>query len=134
LLENIRIDPGAGMIEKNVEYFNKKEEEFANLLIGIGLKKNVATLLVFLAGTPVATSREIEHGTDMRQPEVSVAMRYLMDKEWVKVPESLPTKGRPEKKYSLAVPINDILASIEGKKRRETDLQLGLVRKMREYF
>ena len=60
-------------------YFTEKEEEFANLLMEIGTKRNVAKVLVFLANTPEATSRAIERGTDLRQPEVSIAMRYLVE-------------------------------------------------------
>jgi predicted transcriptional regulator len=67
---------------KNVMYFTEKEEEFANLLIEIGTKRNVAKVLVFLANIPEATSREIERGTDLRQPEVSIAMGYLMEQGW----------------------------------------------------
>jgi predicted transcriptional regulator len=60
------------MRTENVMYFTEKEEEFANLLIEIGTKRNVAKVLVFLANTPEATSRAIERGTDLRQPEVSI--------------------------------------------------------------
>ena len=51
------------MRTENVMYFTEKEEEFANLLIEIGTKRNVAKVLVFLANTPEATSRAIERGT-----------------------------------------------------------------------
>ncbi len=67
------------MRTESVMYFTEKEEEFANLLIEIGTKRNVAKVLVFLANTPEATSRAIERGTDLRQPEVSIAMRYLIE-------------------------------------------------------
>ncbi|HII76103.1 MAG TPA: ArsR family transcriptional regulator, partial [Methanolinea sp.] len=59
------------MKSRNVMYFTPREEEFADLLVRIGLKKNVAKVLVYLAHTPEATSRDIERGTDLRQPEVS---------------------------------------------------------------
>ena len=42
------------MRTENVMYFTEKEEEFANLLIEIGTKRNVAKVLVFLANTPEA--------------------------------------------------------------------------------
>ena len=72
------------MRTENVMYFTEKEEEFANLLIEIGTKRNVAKVLtVFLANTPEATSRAIERGTDLRQPEVSIAMRYLIEQNWI---------------------------------------------------
>jgi predicted transcriptional regulator len=37
--------------EERVQFFTEKEEEFANLLIETGTKKNVAKLLVFLEYT-----------------------------------------------------------------------------------
>ena len=58
------------MRQEKIQYFTEKEEEFVNLLIEIGMKKIVAKVLVFFAGTPEATSRDIERGADMRQPEV----------------------------------------------------------------
>jgi len=45
--------------EEVISYFTKKEEEFANLLIEIGITKNIAKALVFLANTREATSRSI---------------------------------------------------------------------------
>ena len=84
------------MRQETVEYFTDKEEEFANLLIEIGTKKNVAKVLVFLANTPEATSRAIERGTDMRQPEVSIAMKYLMNQDWIKVVRA-PPKTRADR-------------------------------------
>ena len=44
------------MRQESVIYFTEKEEEFANILINIGTKKNIAKVLVFLAKTPEATS------------------------------------------------------------------------------
>ncbi|MGA8377842.1 MAG: helix-turn-helix domain-containing protein, partial [Methanoregula sp.] len=62
----------------------------------IGIKKNAAKVLVFLANSSEATSHAIERGTDLRQPEVSLAMRYLMDQGWIMSWESkAESKGRP---------------------------------------
>ena len=123
------------MRQEKVQYFTEKEEEFANLLIEIGTKKNVAKVLVFLAGTPETTSRAIERGTDMRQPEVSVAMKHLMDQGWIRNRErSCENKGRPMKVYELAKPITVIIDCIEKKKKNEANNQLALVRKLRDYL
>jgi len=65
------------MKEQTIQLFTDKEEEFVNLLIEIGTKKTVAQMLVFLANTSTATSRDLERGTDLRQPEVSIAIKYL---------------------------------------------------------
>ena len=90
------------MKQQNVMYFTEKEEEFVNLLIKIDTPKNVAKMLVFLANTSEATSRDIERGTDLRQPEVSIAIKYLVKQGWIKNRESLVQKslGRPMRYYS----------------------------------
>jgi len=91
------------MKTQNVQYFTDKEEEFVKLLIDVGTKQSIAKVLVFLANTPEATSRDIERGTDLRQPEVSIAMRYLTSQNWIKSRESKgESKGRPLKIYVLA--------------------------------
>ena len=120
------------MKAEEVLYFTQKEEEFATLLIDIGIKRNVAKVLVYLANTDEATSREIERGTDLRQPEVSIAMRFLKEKKWINTRESkAESKGRPVKIYSLSRPINEIIDVIERNKRKEVDNQLALIEKAR---
>lgn len=123
------------MRTESVMYFTEKEEEFANLLIEIGTKKNVAKVLVFLANIPEATSRAIERGTDLRQPEVSIAMRTMMDNGWISSRESKgESKGRPIKIYELANPIAEIMDSIEKEKRNQATNQLAMIKKLKDYI
>jgi len=123
------------MKEQSILVFTDKEEEFVNLLIKIGTKKTVAQTLVFLANTPEATSRELERGTDLRQPEVSIAIKYLDEQGWVQC-RTIPSerKGRPQKCYSLTKPVKEIIAAIEKAKKTEANNQLALVKKMRNYL
>ena len=123
------------MKEQTIQLFTDKEEEFVNLLIEIGTKKTVAQMLVFLANTPEATSRDLERGTDLRQPEVSIAIKYLAGQGWIKTGEA-PSQhnGRQQKIYSLAVPINQIIAAIEKAKNDAATERLALVKKMREFI
>jgi predicted transcriptional regulator len=60
-----------------------ERDEFASILMKIGLKRNVAKVLTYLAGVSEATSREIEMGSDLRQPEVSIAMREIRKLDWI---------------------------------------------------
>jgi predicted transcriptional regulator len=123
------------MREEIVQYFSEKEEEFANLLIDIGMKRNVAKVLVFLVYAKEATSRAIERGIDLRQPEVSLAIKYMAGQGWV-TSDEIPSakKGRPNKKYSLAMPVKEIMAAIERNTKDEASQQLALVKKMRNYI
>ena len=108
------------MRSEKVMYFTQKEEEFAKLLTDIGLKRNVAKVLVYLANTNEATSRDIERGTDLRQPEVSIAMRSLKENNWTESRESkAESKDRPVKIYRLSRPVKEIIDIIEKEKRKE---------------
>jgi predicted transcriptional regulator len=55
--------------------------------------------------------------TSLRQPEVSIAIRYLLKNNWIEVSEENKSKGkgRPIKLYSLMVPINQIIDVIQKK-------------------
>lgn len=123
------------MKSKNVLYFTPREEEFADLLIRIGIRKNVAKVLVYLAHTTEATSREIERGTDLRQPEVSIAMAQMIERTWVESRENkAENKGRPVKIYRLSRPIDAIMDTIEREKREEATTQLTLIQQLRDYI
>jgi predicted transcriptional regulator len=123
------------MKERKVQYFTENEEEFINLMLGIGIKKTVAKVLLFLARTPEATSRDIERGTDLRQPEVSIAIGHLMDKGWAVSRENeAKNKGRPFKIYELAKPINEIMDSIEKETENKANNQLKLIKKLQDYI
>jgi predicted transcriptional regulator len=116
-------------------YFTEKEKQFVSLLIDIGTRKNVAQVLVFLANVPEATSRDIERGTDLRQPEVSLAMHYLIGQDWIRIRENKAEgKGRPVKIYSLSKPIDKIMNSIEKEKKEQAKQQLARVQKLREFI
>ena len=121
------------MKEKTVLYLSDKEEELVDILTMIGIKKTVAKVLVFLVNTANATSRMIEVGADLRQPEVSIALKYMAGRGWVTFSEIPSGLGRPYKLFTLAMPVGQIMASIEKSTSDEMERQLGIVRKMRNY-
>jgi predicted transcriptional regulator len=122
------------MRQKKVMYFTEKEVEFVDLLIEVGTNKNVAKVLVFLANTPRATSREIERGIDLRQPEVSIALRLLLEQNWIRCSKSKAEGiGRPVKRYELARSIHEILDCIENKKKIDVSKKLAVIQKLREH-
>ncbi|MDD1673235.1 MAG: ArsR family transcriptional regulator [Methanomicrobiales archaeon] len=113
--------------------FTEKEEHITDILVGLGLRRNVARVLVYLSSTDEATSRMIERGTDLRQPEVSMAMRQLREFQWIESTESKgDNKGRPVKIYRLSRPFKEIMDFIEGEKKKDARIQLELVQKLRE--
>ena len=122
------------MRREKVQVFTEKERELVRLLINAGTGKNIAIALVYLANTRETTSRAIERGTDLRQPEVSMAMKSLKKRGWIKMRQIPADKGRPTKVYELAVPLPGILDDIWREKVDILKTQLALIQKMKEYL
>jgi len=120
------------MGQENVMYFAEKEEELVNLLFELGIKRNVAKVLVFLAKTPMVTSREIVQGTVLRHLEVVAVMQYLKKQGWIKSQDNkAKNKGKQGKIYELTKPISEIVNSIEKEKIKKANDQLQLIQKLR---
>jgi predicted transcriptional regulator len=110
-----------------------KDLEFVDALRNLRVPRNVATLITFLANADEATSREIEMGTNLRQPEVSIAMRTLRQNNWVAERDvKTEGKGRPMKVYKLAVPIDEIIKHYEEERKQESAQAMISIQRLRE--
>ena len=109
-----------------------ERDEFASILMKVGLKRNVAKVLTYLAGVAEATSREIEIGSDLRQPEVSIAMREIRKLDWISErDEKNPGKGRPYRIYKLNRSLPEIIGYLEGEKAKESDRIMRQIEKLK---
>ena len=121
------------MIESTLRVLDDEDREFANILRSLGMNRNVAILITYLSSVGEATSREIELGAGLRQPEVSIAMRDLRDKNWIREHEvQSGGKGRPSLVFTLATPIGEIIKHIEDEKLREHAEFIESIRKLKE--
>lgn len=121
------------MIESTLRVLDDEDWEFANILRSLGMNRNVAILITYLSSVGEATSREIELGAGLRQPEVSIAMRDLRDKNWIREREvQSGGKGRPSLVFTLATPISEIIKHIEDEKLREHAEFMESIRKLKE--
>jgi len=90
-------------------------------------------MITYLANVQEATSREIEIGSNLRQPEVSIAMRTLRLNNWVEEREiKKDGKGRPMKVYRLTISLPDIIKHFEEEKRRESEKTMESIEKLKE--
>ncbi len=105
-----------------IRQLDEKDEEIADVLISLGMSRNVAKILSYLQAKNEATSMELEREAGLRQPEVSIAMRELKQRDWInKREEKKPGKGRPYKVYSLKVGFNKIIADLEKQQKKAVD-------------
>jgi predicted transcriptional regulator len=105
------------MMDETPIVMGSNDYEMIELLKKLNVSRPIAVTLTCLAKGKVITSQKIEMLTRLRQPEVSIAMRYLLKNNWIEVSEEKisKSKGRPTKLYSLIVPINQIINVIEEK-------------------
>jgi predicted transcriptional regulator len=109
------------MRQFSVKVLDDKDREFVEVLRDLGIPRNVASMITYLANVEEASSREIEIGSNLRQPEVSIAMRTLRNNDWVEEREiKKDGKGRPMKVYRLVISMEEIISHFEDEKRRES--------------
>ena len=112
---------------------DEKDLEFIYALQRINVPRNVARLITYLANTNEATSREIETGINLRQPEVSIAMCTLRHNRWIDERNvKVEGKGRPTKVYKLSVPIQEIIQHYEAEKNSEAAKTMQAIQRLKE--
>jgi len=124
---------GVTIKEAAVKVLDEKDQELIEALEAVGVRRNVATIIIYLKDLDEATARDIEMGSGLRQPEVSIAMRTLRQKGWIAEREVKGTgKGRPMKLYRLTVSIDDIIGHYEEEKRNESSRAMQSIQRLKE--
>lgn len=79
-----------------------------------GMPKGIARTLAYLSTQEDwATSKDIERGTRLRQPEVSISVRSLVERGWVERDNlRRDSKGRPVNIYRMSTSLVDIYREI----------------------
>jgi predicted transcriptional regulator len=121
------------MKKLDINQLDDGDEELAEILISSGLSRPVARTLAYLQKVDTATAIDLERGTGLRQPEVSIAMRQLKPLDWIdENEEKKPGKGRPNKVYSLKVRFKDIIAHLEKQQKKAIDEARIIIERLKE--
>jgi predicted transcriptional regulator len=116
-----------------IKQLDEKDEEIADILISLGMTRNVAMSLTYLQNMNSATSVDLERVARLRQPEVSIAMRQLKERDWIdEREEKTPGKGRPYKVYSLKVGFKDIVSQLEKQQKKVVEDAKANVERLKE--
>lgn len=109
------------------------EYEMIELFRKINISRPIALTLACLAKGREISSQSIEMVSGLRQPEVSVAMRYLRENDWINIREEKKSKGkgRPIKLYRLTVPMDSIVSKIEDEIIAESRLVLRNIERLK---
>ncbi|WP_292375819.1 transcriptional regulator [Methanosarcina sp. UBA411] len=109
------------------------EYEMIELFRRINVSRPIALTLACLSKGREISSQSIEMISGLRQPEVSVAMRYLRENNWIDIREEKKSKGkgRPVKLYKLTVPMDCIVSKIEEKIIAESRIVIGNIERLK---
>lgn len=120
-------------MESVVERLNEREIEFVEALRDLGVQRNMAALIAFLAGSENVSSKEIEKGADLSQAGVSVAVRTLKEKGWIEEKKIRGGKrGRLMKVYRLKVKMDEIIRHFEMEKHYESAQVMMSIQRLKE--
>jgi len=100
---------------------SEKDRELIDLLTAMGLRKQEAEVLVGVF-RGLRFSKDIERAFDLRQPEASEILRSLVRRGWIKEEiyrDGRAKRGRPLKKYDLAVDFKRLCMKLIERKRKE---------------
>jgi len=121
------------MKESMVKTFDDRDREFAETLQKLGAQQNVAAMITYLMNVDKATSREIEIGTDLRQPEVSICAKTLRYNGWLEENDiKKGGKGRPLRVYKLKVSIDKIIDHFEKERIKESSEIMQSIQKLKQ--
>jgi predicted transcriptional regulator len=124
---------GVNMKTLKMKQLDKKDEEIADALIFLGMSRNAAMTLAYMQNTNAATTIELERSARLRQPEVSIAMKQLKERDWVNEREKKKAgKGRPNKIYSLKIGFDEIVAQLEKQHKDAVDEAQGKIERLKE--
>ncbi|KAF5427072.1 MAG: hypothetical protein C00003105_00679 [ANME-2 cluster archaeon HR1] len=120
------------MKSSEVSVFDDTDLEFIDILRNLNISRNVASTLAYLSSVDEATSKDLELGSQLRQPEVSIAMRELRKSGWLEEREvKKEGKGRPMKVYKLSIPMSEIVIHLEDQTRLNAKRTMKNIEKLK---
>ena len=121
------------MIDFEVKILDENDLIFVSDLRNLGVQRNIALTLVYLLNVKEASSREIEIGTGLRQPEISFAICFMSENAWVKSHSvKVNKKGRPLNVYSLCVPLSTIYKFYEQQVRQDYENSIIKIKQLKD--
>ena len=102
---------------------NIQDKKIIKIFSDLGMPHNLAKTLLYISQVDECRSAEIEHGANLRQPEVSVSIQELHRRGWIKKRDlKKKGKGRPVHLYKLTSSIDNIVDNFEQQKTKEINV------------
>ena len=112
---------------------DEKDNEIVNILTRTGIVRNTAKVFVAIKELDNPDTKQIMQFTGIMQPQISVAVRQLIDMEYVESKtDQTENRGRPISYFSLKKSIDEIISDIEETVQRKIDAEKQDIERLRE--
>ena len=93
----------------------KKDKTNIQILVEAGLPENAARTFIYVLKAGEATSKDIESVTGLRQPEVSIAIKEMNRRGWLKKRDvKKEGKGRPLHFHTPRISLDRIIDELKS--------------------
>jgi len=116
-----------------IAQMDEKDNEIVNILTRTGMARNTAKVFVAIKELDNPDTKQIMQFTGIMQPQISVAVRQLINMGYVKSKtEQTENRGRPISYFSLWKSIDEIISDIEETMQRKIDAEKQDIERLRE--
>ena len=109
-------------------------QEIIKTFITLGLTEKESKVLVLILDIKTVPTREFERLLDMRQPEVSTALKNLQSRGWVRNGDKVRygTMKRIGNTYELAYSLEEIIADLQKQAENKQKEFMGSIKALGE--
>jgi len=117
----------------SVPKMDEKDNEIVDILTRTGMARNTAKVFVAIKELDNPDTRQIMQFTGIMQPQISVAVRQLIDMGYVESKtEQTENRGRPISYFSLKKSIDEIISDIEETVQKKIDTEKQNIERLKE--
>jgi len=117
----------------SVPKMDEKDNEIVNILTRTRMTRNTAKVFVAIKELDSPNTKQIMQFTGIMQPQISVAVRQLIDMGYVESKtEQTENRGRPISYFSLKKSIDEIISDIKETVQRKIDAEKQNIVRLRE--
>lgn len=109
------------------------ERQIADRLQSLDANRNIASVITFLKDQSGKSSKDIEIATGLHQPQVSLAVKILRERNWITEQETkINGNGRALRFYALRATIEEIINYYEAERSKEFARISKAIQRLRE--
>ena len=116
-----------------IPQMDEKDNEIVNILTRTGMARNTSKVFVAIKELNNPDTKQMMQFTGIMQPQISVAVRQLIDMGYVESKtEQTENRGRPISYFSFCVPIEDILSDLTMRVLVKIDAEKQKIERLKE--